>query len=159
MMNGLQTLTQWQNCEFSPVPNGRCWTTRQKANGVLMIAFHSPSSSQLGLLNCIMSVGSLVALPTVPYIADILGRRTGVFIGCSIMVLGVTLQSIGTSFGIFVCGRFFIGFGVGKLLCLPCSQKVPVLILSSYRPWCFSSITDGAGTSSTSCNLHDDLQL
>jgi len=88
MMNGLQTLKQWQS------------------------SFHHPSSSQLGLLNCIMSVGSLVALPSVPYIADILGRRTGVFIGCSIMCLGVTLQSIGTTFGIFVTGRFFIGFGV-----------------------------------------------
>lgn len=61
-----------------------------------------------------MSVGSLVALPSVPYIADILGRRTGVFIGCSIMLLGVALQTIGTDFGIFVAGRFFIGFGVGE---------------------------------------------
>jgi sugar porter (SP) family MFS transporter len=88
MMNGLQSLKQWQS------------------------SFHTPSSSQLGLLNCIMSVGSLAALPSVPYIADILGRRTGVMIGCSIMILGVTLQSIGTDFGIFVAGRFFIGFGV-----------------------------------------------
>lgn len=88
MMNGLQSLKQWQN------------------------SFHHPSAPKLGLLNCIMSVGSLVALPSVPYIADILGRRSGVFIGCSIMVLGVTLQSIGINFGIFVAGRFFIGFGV-----------------------------------------------
>lgn len=59
-----------------------------------------------------MSVGSLVALPVVPYTADILGRRTGVMIGCSIMILGVVLQSLGFTFGLFVAARFFIGFGV-----------------------------------------------
>jgi hypothetical protein len=32
-----------------------------------------------------MTVGSLVALPAVPYTADILGRRMGILIGCVIM--------------------------------------------------------------------------
>ena len=32
-----------------------------------------------------MTVGSLVALPVTPYIADILGRRMGVVIGALIM--------------------------------------------------------------------------
>ncbi len=59
-----------------------------------------------------MSVGSIVALPVVPYIADILGRRTGVIIGCSIMILGVVLQSIGSNLAMFTGARFFIGFGV-----------------------------------------------
>ena len=66
----------------------------------------------LGLLNCIMSVGSLCALPVVPYSADILGRRTSIVIGCSIMVLGVLLQTLGFVYGMFVAARFFIGFGV-----------------------------------------------
>lgn len=124
-----------------------------------MVAFHHPSSSQLGLLNCIMSVGSLVALPSVPYIADLLGRRMGVFIGCSIMIFGVTLQSIGINFGIFVAGRFFIGFGVGKLQRISIFQHVPLLTLASYCPWFFSFAVDGTGTSSTSCDLYHDLQL
>ncbi|KUJ22335.1 MFS sugar transporter-like protein [Mollisia scopiformis] len=88
MMNGLQALPQWKS------------------------SFHNPSPSQLGLLNCIMSVGSLVALPVVPYTADLLGRRTGVMIGCSIMILGVVLQTLGFTYGMFVGARFFIGFGV-----------------------------------------------
>ena len=74
--------------------------------------YNSPSPSQLGLLNCIWAVGSLVALPAVPYTADMLGRRTGVMIGCSIMIGGVALQSLGFTFGMFVSARFFIGFGV-----------------------------------------------
>ncbi|KAF7937715.1 uncharacterized protein EAE97_007511 [Botrytis byssoidea] len=87
MMNGLQSLPAWE-------------------------AYFHPTASQLGLLNCIMSVGSLVALPFVPYAADILGRRTGVMIGCTIMIVGVLLQSLGYTFGLFVGARFLIGFGV-----------------------------------------------
>lgn len=74
--------------------------------------YHSPSPSQLGLLNSIWPVGSLVALPFVPYAADILGRRAGVMVGCSIMLGGVALQSLGFTFAMFVSARFFIGFGV-----------------------------------------------
>jgi MFS family permease len=74
--------------------------------------YKQPSPSQLGLLNSIWPVGSLVALPFVPYTADILGRRAGVMVGCSIMLGGVALQSLGFTFGMFVSARFFIGFGV-----------------------------------------------
>ncbi|PMD40051.1 MFS general substrate transporter [Hyaloscypha variabilis F] len=90
MMNGLQSLPQWEHY------------------------YHNPSPSQLGLLNCIMSVGSICAIPFVPYTADILGRRTGVMIGCTIMcrILGVVLQTLGFTYGMFVGARFFIGFGV-----------------------------------------------
>lgn len=70
-----------------------------------------------------MSVGSLVALPVVPYTADLLGRRTGVMIGCSIMILGVVLQTIGSTFGMFVGARFFIGFGVA--IARKCSRGSP----------------------------------
>lgn len=88
MMNGLQTLPYWQNY------------------------FNNPTGSELGLLNCIMSVGSICALPAVPYAADILGRRTGILIGCLIMVLGVVLQSVSVNISMFIAARFFIGFGV-----------------------------------------------
>ncbi|CAG8951282.1 hypothetical protein HYFRA_00008031 [Hymenoscyphus fraxineus] len=88
MMNGLQTLEQWRDY------------------------YHQPSPSQLGLLNSIWPVGSLVALPFVPYAADMLGRRGGVMVGCSIMLGGVALQSLGFTFAMFVSARFFIGFGV-----------------------------------------------
>jgi sugar porter (SP) family MFS transporter len=88
MVNGLQSLAPWQDY------------------------FHHPTGSLLGLFACIMSVGSLVALPVVPYTADILGRRWGIIIGCLIMILGVILQSISINFRMFIAARFFIGFGV-----------------------------------------------
>jgi MFS family permease len=61
MMNGLQTLAPWQE------------------------HFNHPSGSLLGILSAILSLGSIAALPVVPYTADLLGRRMGILIGCSIM--------------------------------------------------------------------------
>ena len=88
MMNGLQTLPYWQSY------------------------FDKPHGSLLGLLNCIMAVGSLSAIPIVGYIPDLWGRRTGIMIGCTIMLLGVILQTISVNFRMFVAARFFLGFGV-----------------------------------------------
>ncbi|GAB7349590.1 hypothetical protein MBLNU459_g0280t3 [Dothideomycetes sp. NU459] len=88
MVNGLQSLDIWQDY------------------------FHHPSGSLLGLFSAIMSVGSLVALPLVPYTADILGRRMGIMIGCVIMILGVVLQSVSINFRMFIAARFFLGFGI-----------------------------------------------
>jgi sugar porter (SP) family MFS transporter len=88
MVNGLQTLPDWQ--EY----------------------FDHPTGSILGLFSAIMSVGSIVAIPFVPYVADILGRRMGVLIGCLIMCLGVALQTISINFRMFIAARFFLGFGV-----------------------------------------------
>jgi len=73
--------------------------------------FH-PNDHQLGLLNAIMSAGSLVAIPFTPYAADILGRRMGILTGVLIMILGVILQSISISLAMFIAARFFLGFGV-----------------------------------------------
>jgi len=88
MMNGLQTLPYWESY------------------------FKHPHGSLLGLLNCIMAVGSICAIPFVPYAADLLGRRVGIVIGCLIMVLGVVLQSVSVNISMFIAARFFIGFGV-----------------------------------------------
>ena len=74
--------------------------------------FNHPKGSLLGLFTCIMSVGSITAIPLVPYVADILGRRWGIIIGCVIMLLGVVLQSISINFRMFIAARFFLGFGI-----------------------------------------------
>lgn len=88
MMNGLQTLEPWQDY------------------------FGHPTGSQLGILNAIMAIGSLCAIPFVPYCADYLGRRLSILVGCIIMLVGVVLQSISAGFGMFLGARFLIGFGV-----------------------------------------------
>lgn len=75
-------------------------------------AFDYPDAPTRGLLNAIMSVGSIVALPITPYIADLAGRRVGIITGCLLMILGVILQSVGINIEMFIASRFFIGFGV-----------------------------------------------
>ena len=74
--------------------------------------FNYPKGSLLGIFAAIMSVGSITAIPFVPYTADILGRRWGIIIGCLIMLLGVVLQSISINFRMFIAARFFLGFGI-----------------------------------------------
>jgi MFS family permease len=60
-----------------------------------------------------MSIGSMLAIPVVPYIADIMGRRAGVVTGCVIMICGVVMVSIGYHIVLFVVGRMVLGFGLG----------------------------------------------
>ncbi len=74
--------------------------------------FNHPSGAILGLFTSIMSIGSITAIPFVPYVADGLGRRMGILIGCLIMILGVILQGISINFKMFVAARFFLGFGI-----------------------------------------------
>ncbi|MCJ1410797.1 hypothetical protein MMC19_004883 [Ptychographa xylographoides] len=89
MMNGLQALTYWQDY------------------------FGHPAGAQQGLLNAIQSVGSVLALPIAPYLADWIGRQRSILIGSLFVVLGAGLQSGANSSGMFIAGRFFIGFGSG----------------------------------------------
>lgn len=73
---------------------------------------HDPSGSIKGLFSGIMFLGSLLALPITPYIADGLGRRWGIFIGSLVMIFAVILQSVSVNFQMFIAARFFLGFGV-----------------------------------------------
>ncbi|KAL3452713.1 putative hexose transporter [Aspergillus insuetus] len=87
MMNGLQTLSYWQ--EY----------------------FNYPRGALLGLFNASMSLGSLIGLFVVPYLIDWRGRKMGLVVGCVIMLLAVGLQSGAQNFGMFVAARIVIGFG------------------------------------------------
>lgn len=73
---------------------------------------NNPSGSIKGLFSGIMFLGSLLALPITPYIADGLGRRMGIFIGSLVMIFAVILQSCSVNFQMFIAARFFLGFGV-----------------------------------------------
>jgi MFS family permease len=105
MMNGLQTLSYWQ--EY----------------------FGHPHGSLLGLFNASMSLGSLLGLFVVPYMIDAWGRRLGCFVGCLIMLLAVGLQSGATGFGMFIAARLLIGFGDCLVL-----GSAPLLIAEIAHP-------------------------
>ncbi|KAG8997888.1 hypothetical protein FRB94_007391 [Tulasnella sp. JGI-2019a] len=88
MMNGLQTLSQWKS------------------------AFNNPSGGMLGLLNCIQTIGALIATPLAPYATDGLGRRFPILGGAALMIVGTIIQTTSHSVGQFIGARFLIGFGL-----------------------------------------------
>ncbi|KAJ4387543.1 hypothetical protein N0V93_008138 [Gnomoniopsis smithogilvyi] len=88
LINSLQSMTQWRDY------------------------FHDPSPSILGLITASFAMGGMLAIPFVPYCADLLGRRAGVVIGCSIMIIGIVLLSLGIHVALFIVGRLLLGFGI-----------------------------------------------
>ncbi|KAK3632016.1 hypothetical protein LTR56_016609 [Elasticomyces elasticus] len=88
MMNGLQTLDYWQN------------------------HFNTPSAAKLGLLNAIFSVGQVCGLPFVPLLADGIGRKWTILLGSTLIFIGVVIQTVSTTIGMFIAARFIIGLGI-----------------------------------------------
>ncbi|KAJ5462519.1 hypothetical protein N7475_007463 [Penicillium sp. IBT 31633x] len=93
MMNGLQTLSYWQDY------------------------FNHPKGPTLGLFNCVMSVGALAGLAILPFVLDRFGRKICLVVGSLFMLLGVALQSGSMNFSMFVGARFILGFGDIIVIC------------------------------------------
>ncbi|KAG4433701.1 hypothetical protein IFR05_010810 [Cadophora sp. M221] len=105
MMNGLQALSYWQ--EY----------------------FHHPKGSTLGLFNASMSLGSLIGLFFIPFLVDRFGRKSGVVLGCCIMLLAVGIQTGARNFGMFVAARLILGLGDSIVL-----GSAPLLITEIAHP-------------------------
>lgn len=88
MMNGLQSLSYWQNY------------------------FNQPHGSILGLYNSALSLGSIIGLPLVPPLVDRFGRKVGIIVSSLIIFLGVGIQTGARNFGMFLAARFLLGFGL-----------------------------------------------
>ncbi|KAF4629697.1 hypothetical protein G7Y89_g8448 [Cudoniella acicularis] len=73
--------------------------------------FNNPTGSTLGLMNAIYQIGSLCSFPFAPYMADWWGRKVPIVTGCLLMVLGGFLGAFCNSYGMYVGGRFVLGFG------------------------------------------------
>jgi sugar porter (SP) family MFS transporter len=65
----------------------------------------------LGLLGAIYQIGSVASIAIVPWFADHLGRKMPIIIGCVIMIVGAVMQGAGSTLGVFIGGRFLMGFG------------------------------------------------
>ncbi|KAF8133845.1 general substrate transporter [Boletus edulis] len=69
-----------------------------------------PRSASLGLMAAMHSLGSLAALPFVPFVVDEMGRRYSIFLGAMISIAGGILQGSAMNFVMFVVARFILGF-------------------------------------------------
>jgi MFS family permease len=105
MVNGLLSLDQFTNCEYHF--RMFCFSHADQSSDM-----NNPSGSIKGIFSGVMFLGSLLALPVTPYLADGLGRRWGICIGSIIMIFAVILQSASVNFQMFIAARFFLGFGV-----------------------------------------------
>lgn len=71
-----------------------------------------------GIVSSMNQIGAVVSLPFVGPAIDTFGRKAGMFIGGSVIILGVIIQGtcIHThSVGQFMGGRFFMGMGVNLI--------------------------------------------
>ncbi|KAF8320426.1 general substrate transporter [Clavulina sp. PMI_390] len=87
MMNGLQSVTNWQNF------------------------FNHPAGGRLGLFNAIQNIGGICGFPMAPYAADYFGRKPTIIFGSFVVCIGVALQTAAQSFSFFIGARWLIGFG------------------------------------------------
>lgn len=88
LLNGLQTMTQWQDY------------------------FNHPKSAKIGLYSAILQIGALSAVFFSSYLADFLGRKKGVAVGIIVLIVGIILQVVpGVTEGMFIAGRFLVGLG------------------------------------------------
>ncbi|GFF96059.1 lactose permease [Aspergillus lentulus] len=75
--------------------------------------FHMASaSSSTGIIFAIYSIGTACAAPFVGPVNDRWGRRAGMFVGGLFILVGTAVASRAINHGMFMGGRFILGFGV-----------------------------------------------
>ncbi|KAF2439203.1 MFS general substrate transporter [Karstenula rhodostoma CBS 690.94] len=73
--------------------------------------FGNPKGSTLGLLTALYSIGSIFSLPVVSFVADHMGRKAAIALGCMVMVTGAAIQGTAKGLTNFMVGRSMMGFG------------------------------------------------
>jgi MFS family permease len=69
------------------------------------------AGSTTGIVFITYNLGQIAAFPFCGPIADGLGRRWCIFIGCLIVVVGTAIQTTANNLEQFIGGRFVLGFG------------------------------------------------
>ncbi|KAF8138780.1 general substrate transporter [Boletus edulis] len=69
-----------------------------------------PRSASLGLMVAMYPLGSVAALPFVPFIVNKMGRRYSILFGAIISAFAAILQGSALNFMMFIVARFFLGF-------------------------------------------------
>ena len=71
------------------------------------------TGSHNSLIVSILSAGTFFGALIAGDLADMIGRRTTIIIGCGIYIIGVILQVASSGLGLIVAGRLIAGIGVG----------------------------------------------
>ncbi|KZO94420.1 MFS transporter [Calocera viscosa TUFC12733] len=117
MTNGLQSVSVW------------------------LAYFGHPSGAVLGVITAAFAIGSIIALPIVPWTNDYYGRKPSIIIGSIIMLVGVALQAASVHIAMFFVARLLLGigivFGVGGA-----SQLLAELVHPSDRAVCIGLFSE-----------------
>jgi MFS family permease len=85
-----------------------------------------------GIVTSMYQIGSVVAIPFIGPSIDTWGRKVGMAIGATFIILGTIIQGATTanaSVGQFMGGRFLLGFGVGII-----SSAGPMYVVEVSHP-------------------------
>ncbi|KAL8912885.1 MAG: hypothetical protein Q9171_002179 [Xanthocarpia ochracea] len=92
------------------------------------------------LITSILSAGTFFGAIIAGDLADFIGRRLTIIVGCVVFLIGVILQTASTGLGLLVAGRLIAGFGVGFVSAIiilymsECSpKKIRGAIVSGYQ--------------------------
>ncbi|KAL3420408.1 MFS monosaccharide transporter [Phlyctema vagabunda] len=90
-------------------------------------AFHVPARDQ-SLVTSILSAGTFFGAIIGGDIADFIGRRWTIIMGCAIFSVGCILETASTGLGVMVAGRLIAGLGVGFI------SAIIILYMSEIAP-------------------------
>ena len=88
----------------------------------------SISSSNQSLVTSILSAGTFFGAIIAGDIADFIGRRLTIILGCAIFCVGGILETASTGLGVMTAGRLIAGFGVGFI------SAIVILYMSEIAP-------------------------
>ncbi|KAH6949692.1 MFS transporter [Ilyonectria sp. MPI-CAGE-AT-0026] len=124
VLNGLQAVDKWQS------------------------HFGYPEKATLGLISASMAIGSVAAVPTIPYCNDRWGRKFSVILGSLIVAAGVIIQTASINIGMLIASRTIMGFGLtlclsgaAQLLAELCYPRERAIIIGTFQvSWYVGSI-------------------
>lgn len=94
------------------------------------------ASSGTGLVFAIYNIGSIPAVLLSGPVNDLFGRRRGMFTGAAIIIIGTCIQAPAVNHGMFLAGRFILGFGVSF-----CCVSAPCYVSEMAHPVWRGTIT------------------
>ena len=90
-------------------------------------AFVIPAWRQ-SLIVSILSAGTFIGAVVAGDVADFIGRRSTVIVGCGIFSIGAILQVASSAYNLLITGRFIAGLGVGFV------SAIIILYMSEIAP-------------------------
>ncbi|KAK3065021.1 hypothetical protein LTS18_013431 [Coniosporium uncinatum] len=88
-------------------------------------ALSAPNTS---LITSILSAGTFFGAIVAGDVADFIGRKYAILLGCALFIVGIILQTASTTVGLLSGGRFIAGLGVGF------ESAIVILYMSEIAP-------------------------